>query len=108
METRYEQLEVLLMTGTTLTSGYLCKKDDSLSGAHFTEEERLEEACWNGFLQNTLPEVSLQTATGGLLYLWQVKKAVTFLELELGEAPTPIERQYSISPYSFLFVESNN
>ena len=108
METNYEQLEVLLMIGTTLTSGHLHKKDDSLSEAHLTEEEQLEEACWNGFLGNTLPEIGLQTTAGGSLYLWQVKKAGAFLELELGETPGTIEGQYSISPYSFLSVQSNN
>lgn len=108
METNYTQLEVLLMTGTTLTSGNLCRKDDSRRDGHLTEKEELEEACWNGLLQTMLPEICLQTAKGGLLYLWQIKEASSFLELDLGEVPAAIDRRFSITPYSFLSTQSYN
>lgn len=108
METTYVQQEVLLVTGTTFTSENLCQKDNYWSGSRLTEEEQLEEACWNGFLQNMLPEVILQAANGDALYLWQVRNAGTFLELALGEVPTIPERQYSISPDSFLRTQSFN
>ena len=94
------------MTGTTFTSGYLCQNEDSSNKDGFTEKERLEEACWNGLIQAMLPEIILKSANGGLLYLWQIKEATSFLELDLSEAPRAIDRQYSLDPYSFLSMQS--
>jgi hypothetical protein len=108
METNYSQLEVLLMTGTTLTSGNLCSKNDYCSNAHLSEEEQLEEACWNGFLQHMLPEVILQPANSDTLYLWQIRQVGCLLELDLGNVPVATERHYSISPHSFLSIQSFN
>jgi len=105
METNYTQQEILLMTGTSFTSGYLFQNDDSPNKDHLTEKERLEEACWNGILQMMLPEIILKAADGGLLYIWQIKEAASFLGLDLSEVPAPIDRYFSIDPYSFLSTQ---
>jgi len=68
----------------------------------FTEKEQLEEACWNGLLQEMLPEAYPTPADAGILYLWQIREAAFFLELEIGEFPAAIDKFYSIDPYSFL------
>jgi len=105
METNYTQQEILLITGTSFTSGYLCQNDDSPNKNHLTEKERLEEACWNGLIQAMLPEIMLKAANGGLLYLWQIREAASFLELDLSEFPLAVDRQFSIDPYSFLSTQ---
>lgn len=107
MEINYTQQEILLMTDTTFAAGHLYKNDDHLP-KHLTEKERLEEACWNGFIQMMLPEIHLHAANGSILYLWEIKEASSFLELDLGEVPAPINRQFSIDPYSFLSVQAFN
>ena len=45
---------------------------------------------------------------GGILYLWQIKEAVSFLELELGEVPRTIDSQFSITPHLFLSTQNLN
>jgi hypothetical protein len=106
METNYTQQEILLMTGTSFTSGYLCQNDDLTNQDRLTEKQRLQEACWNGLLQMMLPEIILKAANGGLLYLWQIKEAASFLELDLSEVPRAVDRQFSIDPYSFLSMQA--
>jgi len=109
MRNNYVQLEVLLMTGTTFTSRNLCQKDDSRRDDHLTETEQLAEACLNGLLQTILPEPYLKPVKGGgILYLWQIKEAASFLELELGEIPATIEAQLSITPRLFFSTKSYN
>jgi hypothetical protein len=108
MKTNYIQQEVLLITGTTFMSGKLCEKDESGANGRLTEQESLEEACWNGLLPMILPEICLQQAGGRNLTLWQVKEASSFLELDLGETPDAIDKQFSIKPYSFLVEQSYN
>ncbi len=102
------QLEVLLLTDTTFTSQNLCKKDESGRGDHLSEKQQLAEACLNGLLQTILPDTFLKTAMGGILYLWQIKEAVSFLELELGEVPRTIDSQFSITPHLFLSTQNLN
>jgi hypothetical protein len=105
METNYTQQEILLVTGTSFTSGYLCQNNETPNNNNLTDKQRLEEACWNGMLQTMLPEILLKAANGGLLYLWQIKEASAFLELDLSEVPRAIEQQFSIDPYSFLSTQ---
>jgi hypothetical protein len=103
MKNHHVQLEVLLMTDTTFASGNLAEKKDPRPQDQLTEEERMEEACWNGLLQTMLPEIAMKPAAGtGTLYLWQIKATARFLELELGEVPAKIDGHYSITPHSFL------
>jgi hypothetical protein len=100
METNCTQQEILLLTGTSFTAAHLCKADDKADS--LTEKERLEEACWNGLLKTILPEVCPQAPDGGELYIWQVRAATFFLELELSREPIDIDKVFSIDPYSFL------
>ena len=99
MGTTSTQQEILLLTGTNFSSRHCFEKDDS-SQNHLTEREQLEEACWNGLLQDMLPEICEQSH--GKLYMWQVWKTNSFIEIELGEIPEEKENYYSIDPYSFL------
>jgi hypothetical protein len=100
--------EVLLITGTSFVSEELCKKDDTHHDTHLFANERLEEACWNGLLQTRLPEIFLEAADGGVLFLWQIKETSSFLVLDLGEAPADMDSHFSIVPYSFVPAQSKN
>jgi len=108
MEKYYTQQEILLVTGTTFTSGELCKKDEASQDGNHTEKEKLQEACWNGLVRAMLPEISLTTASGGILCIWEIKEAASFLELDLGEIPAAIDKHSSITPHNFLCAQNYN
>jgi hypothetical protein len=108
MKTQYAQMEVLLITGTTFLSRDLCEKDETRQNNHSSENEQLEEACWNGLLQTMLPEIFAEPSGDHRLYLWEVKTAASFLQLDLGEVPAAAESHFSIIPYSFLSTQSFN
>ena len=97
METNSTQQEILLLIGTKFSSRHYSEQDDK---NHLTQKEQLEEACWNGLLQDMLPE--LYEAHGNKLYMWQVWETNSFIEIELGELPEEKEKYLSIDPYSFL------
>ncbi len=101
MKTNSTQQEVLLMTGTSFSSRQWCEKTDQGQN-NFTNKEQLQNACWNGLLQEMLPEICKPTAENKNLYLWQITEAKSFIDLELGEVPEEIEKNHSINPYSFL------
>ena len=100
MKSNSTQQEILLLTDTNFSSRHSFEKGDNNQN-HLTEREQLEEACWNGLLKDMLPEICEQDAEGKL-YMWQVWKTNSFIEIELGEIPEEKESYFSIDPYSFL------
>jgi hypothetical protein len=104
MKTTSTQQEILLITGTSFSSRQYYQKTEQGKN-DLNEKENLEEACWNGLLQYLLPEIYLQ-AEDKNLYLWKIKEAASFIEIELGELPEEKESYFSIDPYSFLPMRS--
>jgi hypothetical protein len=92
--------EILLLTGTNFSSRHCFEKDDNNTN-HLTSREQLEEACWNGLLKEMLPEIC-EKDNQNKLYMWQVWKTNSFIEIEMAEVPEEKENYYSIDPYSFL------
>ncbi|MEP6928007.1 MAG: hypothetical protein ABI834_10240 [Ginsengibacter sp.] len=102
METNSTQQEILLVTGTSFSAREFCATSDGLNYNHLTEKEKLEVACWNGLLPEMLPEIFRQHSVNKKLYLWEIREASSFIELELGERYIEFEKEFSIDPYSFL------
>jgi hypothetical protein len=108
MANNYVQMEVLLMTGTSFLAGNCVCKDANVVERNYTEIKQLQEACWNGLVKTMLPEVWIEPPNGGILYLWEVKEAESFLELEIGEIPLPVDRRLSLTPRHFLSFQVYN
>jgi len=94
------------MTGTTYLSREWCGKEDNKSP--LSSKEMLEEACWNGAIQQIIPELFKKVEEEKTLYLWQIRSGSSFLELDLGEYPEAKDKYFSIDPYSFLGLQSEN
>ena len=101
------QLEILLMIGATFSSRQYCEKESSEFNQPLSEKERLEEACWNGLIQELLP-CFLGGGIGSKIYIWKVRGASSFIEVEMGQYPKEIDRLFSIYPYSFADLLSFN
>ena len=102
MNTNSTQQEILLVTGTSFSSQEFCEPIDDLDYNLLTETEKLEVACWNGLLYDLLPEICKFHSVNKKLYLWEIIKASSFIELKLCETYLELENQFSIDPYSFL------
>ncbi len=104
MKTNSTHQEILLLTGTSFSSKEWSYKDSDKKN-NLTEKEQLEEACYNGMLEQMLPEVFTKLTAKNRMYLWDIKQGNSFIELELGEAPEEKENYFSIDPYSFLHLQ---
>jgi len=102
MKTNSTQQEILLMTNTSFSQRQLCEKDVSEDNKHFTRIEQLEDACWNGLLDEMLPGTIEKSSNGKRLHLRQIRPAKSFLEIELCEYSLQVEQAFSIDPYAFL------
>jgi hypothetical protein len=102
------QQEILLLTGTSFSSRQCCEKDEKGNANPLTEAEQLENAMWNGLLPELLPEIMEQRANNNPVYLWEIREAASFIELELGQQRSEREKHFSVNPYLFLHTQHYN
>ena len=95
------QQEILLMTNSSLSNTNLCEKNSLESGKQFSNVERLEQACWNGMLDEFLPGLIVK-AEGKTLFLWEIQTAKNFLHIDLSDQIPSSNRDLSIDPYVFI------
>jgi hypothetical protein len=95
------QQEILLMTNSSLSKRSFCEKNSTEASSGFSNVERLENACWNGMLEEFLPGMIL-TVEGKTLLLWEIQNAKSFLHIDLCDQPNFINKELSIDPYLFL------
>ena len=88
------------MTATTFAQREWHEKDPQSKEP--SAAGQLEEACWNGLLNELLPGLIERSASGKNLLLWQVIQCRAFLEIELCESVVHADNIHSISPYLFL------
>ncbi len=96
MKTSIQQ-EILLIKGTSFSSRQCWQKNEN--NQDLSETEQLQEACCNGLLPEILPEIC---GDNKHLFLWKINESSSCIEIELGEFPEIMEKDYSIDPYSFI------
>lgn len=101
------QQEILIMTGTSFSSRQCLQKKEGNSNV-YSENEQIQEACWNGLLPSMLPEILEKPAADKKLYMWRIKENRSCVEIDLAEAPCDMEKVYSIDPYAFMEVQLMN
>ena len=101
MKTLATQQEILLIKGSAFSQNEWIEKDAD-SNKRISTSEQLENACWNGMLDEMFPEILVKSEDGKKLFVWYVHQCESFLQVELSEAPEKIEQEFSINPYVFL------
>jgi|SRR4030095_6207685 len=97
MNTDILQQEILLVTGTTFSQRQFVSRDSVNDDRALSENEKLEKACWDGLLDELLPEI----ITNKKLHIWQICNSEFSLQIELSEYPSK-EKWSSINPDYFL------
>jgi hypothetical protein len=105
MATNSTQQEILLVTGTSFSYRQCFEKEGD--AGRLSQKQKLQEACWNGMLNEMLPEICQPSPTHKMV-VWKIREALSFLELDLGEYPANKDQQLSIDPYCFLATQSYN
>lgn len=100
------QREILLVTNNSFTQKQCCSKENP-KDKNLSAQEQMEEVCANGLIYEMLPEL-FSAPKNKKLYLWQMRSAFSFLQLEYGEFPLAIEKAASIDPHNSLAYRCNN
>jgi hypothetical protein len=101
MKTKSIQQEILLLTGSHFATKEWAEKNVQ-EKSKLSAIEKLEDACWNGLLDEMLPGMIEKTAKGKKLFLHNIRECESFLEIDLSESSIEIEGQHSIDPYYFV------
>ena len=102
METNSIQQEILLVLNTSFAQRKRLEKEATKNNKILTPAEQLEAACWNGWLNEMLPEIVDTSKEGKRLYPWEIMQARSFIDIELCRFPQTINIEFSINPYAFL------
>jgi hypothetical protein len=87
--------EVLIFTTTALSQRSLCRKNSS--GRENSAMEELEEAFWDGLLNELVPEIMPSTPDIKMV-IWAVFAREFYLLINLADSPGIAEPVYSIDP----------
>jgi hypothetical protein len=105
------QQEILLAFNSSFLSKIYVEKCNDGASDIFIEPEKIEEACWNGMLEEVLPEVFTLNEPDRQIYVWEIREYNSVMEVDLGEFPSGKDKYYCIDPYKFMSnrpYESNN
>ena len=94
--------EILLVTTTSFSQRQLCEIDVTERNNYLTPAEQLEVACWNGLVDELLPEIMQKSSDGEKLFLWSVEMRKSYLRLSLGACSPILEKCFTIDPHIFL------
>src|SRR5689334_17608522 len=108
MERTTLQQEILLVITSKISGRQMVERDERNNKDRLSKEEQLEADCWNGLIDELLPEVIRNMDSGKRLYVWNIRQGPSFLQVELSEFPVLVEKEYSINTIFFLPTVSCN
>jgi hypothetical protein len=107
MKTNFRQHEILLMVNSGFSGRKLSVKNVTGEHGAMVQIEELKKACWNGLVQQTLPEC-FEFKYDQSTFLWEITEANFFINLEYGEFYPSIEKEQSVNPYLFMQIQNYN
>lgn len=105
MKPQHVHQEVLIFTTTSLSQRTLYKKGGNKKDNSVIEE--LEEAFWDGFLNELVPEI--MPSTGDVkMVIWGVYAAEFYLLIDLANSPGIPQSKFTIDPNLLLSIMNMN
>ena len=96
MKPQHVHQEVLIFTNTTFSQKALCRKNNSNKNGSAIEE--LEEALWDGLLNELVPEIMPSTLDPNMI-VWGIDAGKFYLLVYMADNPEVPESIFSIDPH---------
>jgi hypothetical protein len=90
------------MTNTSFSKRRLYEINPHQKDNYRALAKQLETACWDGLLDEMLPEVISSAASGEKLFLWAIESKRFFLRILAGTRRRYFIKESSIDPHVFL------
>src|SRR5262245_21952957 len=108
MKTNSIKHEILLFTTTTFSKRQLCEMNAQDDNNNLCPSQQLEIACWNGLLDELLPEVMFIPFCRERLFMWDVETRKSYLRINRGVSEPVPENEFSVDPHIFLTMLQMN
>jgi hypothetical protein len=105
MEPQHVYQEVLIFTDTTLSQKALYRNNSSNKTNSAMEE--LEEAFWDGLLNELVPEMMPSTRKIKMV-IWAIYAGESYLLIDMGDSPGIPESKFTIDPNLLLALLNMN
>jgi hypothetical protein len=105
MKPQHVHQEVLIFTSTSLSQRTLYRKNSSQEDSSAIEE--LEEAFWDGFLYELVPEIMPSTRNIKMV-IWGVYAGEFYLLIDLADRPGVPQPIFTIDPNLLLPIKNMN
>ena len=105
MKPQHVHQEVLIFANTTLSPEALCRKNSSNKNSSAIEE--LEEAFWDGLLNELVPEI-MPSTRDVMMVIWRVYVGEFYFLIDLADNPQIAEPIFSINPDLFSSLINMN
>ena len=100
MKQQHIHQELLVFTTTSLSRKVLCETNNNDKNENMSLAEKLEQACWNGLLNEMLPEIiGSGSATSPKMFIWGIYAGKSCLLIDLADTPGNIDPVLSVDPY---------
>lgn len=100
--------EILLLTDSSFFKKDWCELNSSNNDKALSQKEQLIKLCWNGMLQEMIPEIFEINSGKKQLTLWEINESGNLLDLRYGNIYNEMNDEWSINPYVYLtFAELN-
>lgn len=94
--------EILLLSASRFFQRDWCELNNNGNSKKLSQKEQLIQLCWNGMLNEMIPEI-IYTAPGKKpLTLWEINESGNMLDLRYGEIDEEMNDEWSVNPYVFM------
>ncbi len=101
-------VEILLMSNSRFFQREWSELKSNKNDKQLSQKEKLIHLCWNGMLNEMIPEI-LQTPAGKKpLTLWEINESGNMLDLRYGHIDRERNDEWSINPYVYLTFANPN
>lgn len=102
MKQKTTGLEILLMSNSNYLNRDWSELSRERNDKQLSKREKLILQCWNGMLNEVMPEI-LRTVPGKKpLTLWEINESGNMLDLRYGNTDEEMNDEWSINPYVYL------
>jgi hypothetical protein len=100
--------EILLQGNSKFFQKDWCELNTGKNDKKLSQKEQLIQLCWNGMLQDMIPEI-FESETGEKpLTLWEINESGNMLDLRYGDFDQLVDDEYSINPYVVMELAEMN
>jgi hypothetical protein len=100
--------EILLNSNSSFFKKDYCEQNAKPQQKKLSQKEQVANMCWNGLLQELLPEICDTDRNEKPLILWEINETQQMLDLRLGEIDQNLNDEFSINPYVYLTLLEYN